>query len=79
GQAASSIGSVFSVINSALLAISPCFRDFVLGLGSPIAPLANLDNVGKYLVFQNAAAWISAIIVLLYGEYGRKSYQYRKK
>jgi hypothetical protein len=79
GQAASSIGSVFSVINSALLAASPGFRDFVLGLGSLSAPLANLDNVGKYLVFQNAAAWISAMIVLLYGEYGRKTYQYRKK
>jgi hypothetical protein len=73
------VGAVFSSINNALLAASPIFRDFVLTIGLPIEPLATLDDAGKYLVFQNAAAWISAFIVLFYGKYGRKaSWQTRK-
>jgi hypothetical protein len=40
--------------------------------------LADLDNVGKYLFFQNIAAWVSALVALFYGEYIRKSYRYRK-
>jgi hypothetical protein len=40
--------------------------------------LADLDNVGKYLFFQNIAAWVSALVTLFYGEYTRKSYRYRK-
>jgi hypothetical protein len=55
------------------------FRDFAVGLGNVISPLSSLDNAVKYLVFQNAAAWICALIVLYYGEFGRKSHQYKKK
>ncbi len=79
GEAMASIGSVFSPVNNALLASSPGFRDFAQTLGSLTKPLAGLDNAGKYLVFQNAAAWISAFLVLIYGEYRRKSHRYRKK
>ncbi|MGQ9507325.1 MAG: hypothetical protein ACUVTB_05645 [Candidatus Bathycorpusculaceae bacterium] len=78
-QALAPIGAIFSGINNALLSAAPTFKDFVLTLGIIIKPLTDLDNVGKYLAFQNAAAWICAIIVLLYGEYTRKSYRYRKK
>ena len=79
GEALAPIGSIFSGINNALLPATPGFRDFAAGLGGLISPLANLDNAGKYLAFQNAAAWICALLVLFYGEFGRKLYRYKKK
>jgi hypothetical protein len=78
-QALTPIGGIFSGINNALLSAAPTFRDFVINLGIIIKPLADSDNIGKYLVFQNAAAWICAITILFYGEYARKGYRYRKK
>jgi len=69
GQSLASVGGAFSAINGVVLSASPGLRDFALGLGGVIRPLAELDNAGKYLLFQNAAAWISAIMLLLYGEY----------
>jgi len=72
------IGSAFSVINNVLLSIAPSFRNIVLTLGVIIKPLADLDNVGKYLVFQNLAVWISAFAALFYGEIIRKSYRRKK-
>jgi hypothetical protein len=73
------IGAIFSGINNALLSAAPTFRDFVLSIGIIIKPLVDSDNVGKYLVFQNAAAWICALAILIYGEFTRKGYRYRKK
>jgi hypothetical protein len=78
-RAVTPIGWVATAINNGLLAIAPSFRTIGLGLGSLIAPLANLDSAGKYLLFQNAAAWISVLFVLFYGHYAPKSYRYRKK
>jgi len=78
GATLAPIGSVFSSANSALLAVAPGFRDFALGLGGAIGPLASLDETGKYLFLQNAAAWISALVALLHVEYGRKGYHYTK-
>lgn len=77
-EALAPIGGIFSGINNALLSAAPGFRDFALDLGTIIKPLADLDNVGKYLFFQNVAAWISALTALFYGEYVRKTRQYRK-
>ena len=79
GEALAPIGSIFSGIDTALLPATPGFRDFAAGLGGLISPIANLDNAGKYLVLQNAAAWICALLVLFYGEFGRKLYRYKKK
>jgi hypothetical protein len=73
------IGWICSAVNNALLSIAPRFRDFVLSLGVLIKPLAELDDVGKYLVFQNVATWVSALTAIFYGEYRRKSYQYKKR
>lgn len=73
------IGWICSAINNALLSTAPRFRDFVLSLGGLTKPLVELDNVGKYLVFQNVAAWVSALTALFYGEYKRKSYRYKKR
>lgn len=78
GEALAPVGSVFSVVNSALLSLAPSFRNFVIGIGGAISFPVSLDNAGKYLVFQNAAAWISAIAVLLHGEYGRSYRRHRK-
>jgi hypothetical protein len=66
------LGTVFSSINNALTGAAPGFGNFVVAVGTVIAPLATLDNAGKYLVFQNAAAWASTLIVILYARYGRK-------
>jgi hypothetical protein len=79
GAAVTPIGRVFSPINSFLLAVAPGFRDFVVALGAIITPLATLDNDGKYLVFQNAAAWISTLVILFYGKYGLKSLRQARK
>lgn len=72
------IGGFFSVINNALLAAAPGFRDFILTIGSVVKPLWDLDMAAKYLVFQNVAAWVSALAVLFYGQYKRKGFRYRR-
>lgn len=77
-QALATVGGFLSAINNAILYVAPGFRDFVLGLGTIFKPLADLDSAGKYLVFQNAAAWFSALTALLYGQFARKSYRYGK-
>ncbi|MEM3672761.1 MAG: hypothetical protein QW468_00835 [Candidatus Bathyarchaeia archaeon] len=71
------IGAFFSAINNALIAVAPGFRDFVVAVGSLIGPLTLLDGAGKYLVFQNLAAWISALATLFYGGYKRKAFKHR--
>jgi len=78
GDAVSPIGWIASAINNALLGSAPTVKSMGLALGNLIKPLAALDNAGKYLVFQNAAAWISVITVLFYGEYWRKRPRYKK-
>jgi len=78
-EALAPISGIFSSVNSAILSAAPGFRDFALGLGTIIRPLAGLDNAGKYLFFQNFAAWISALTTLFYGEYIRKPRHYRKR
>lgn len=72
------LGNAFSPINNALLSAAPIFREFFVGVGALIRPLAELDNNGKYLFFQNAAAWISALASLFYGEYIQKHRRYRR-
>lgn len=78
-EAVPPIGWICTAVNNVLLAISPAIRDSGQSFGGLIGPLASLDNDGKYLVFQNAAAWISVLLILFYGEYLRKGYRYKKK
>jgi len=68
------IGGIFNALKSA----APGFGNFALSLGIIIKPLVDLGNVEKYLVFQNIAAWVSALAALFYGEYLRKGYRYKK-
>lgn len=77
-QALAPVSEFFSGVTNALLSATRGFRGSILALGSVIEPLVNLDSVGKYLVFQNVAAWISALTALVYGQFMRKSYRYRK-
>ena len=78
-QALSPIGWLASAINDALRAVAPGFRNTIEGFGaSTTHPLTNLDLVWKYIICQNAAAWISAIVVLAYGEYSSRVYSIRK-
>ena len=78
-QALSPIGWLASAIDGALRAVAPGFRNAIEGLGSSMTgPLTNLDLVWKYTLCQNAAAWISAIVILAYGEYASRVYRIRK-
>lgn len=72
------VSGSLSALNGALLSVSAGFRSFVLGLGTAVKPLASLDDAGKYLAFQNIAAWISAFLTLLYGQFARKGSRFRK-
>jgi predicted PurR-regulated permease PerM len=78
-QAVAPIGLIGATMNNGLVAAAPTIQRLGSGLGNSLASLAGLDNAGKYLVFQNAAAWISVILILFYGEYVRKGYRYKKK
>ncbi len=78
GQTVSPIGFVAGAINGAFITISPGIRSIGLGLGEIISPIAALDGPGKYLVFQNAAAWFAVVVSLLYG-HTRRPIRYLKK
>jgi hypothetical protein len=78
-QALSPIGWLASTINEALRTAAPGFRSAIEGFGTPITkPLTNINLVWKYILCQNFAAWISAIVVLTYGEYTSRVYRIRK-
>lgn len=78
GEALGPIGGIGRSINDGLIAASPGVRDLGIGLGEIIKPIASLDDAGKFLAFQNAAAWISATVALIYGERVAKGYRYKK-
>ena len=79
GRAMAPIGWVISSINNALLAASPSLRNALLGLSASIGePIAKLDLVEKYVLCQNVAAWVSAVIALAYGRYASRPYRRRK-
>jgi hypothetical protein len=78
-HALSPIGWLASAIDGALRAAAPGFRNTIEGLASSTTePLTNLDLVSKYTLCQNAAAWISALLALVYGEYISRVYRIRK-
>jgi hypothetical protein len=68
-----------SALGNAFAFAAPGFRDLALGFGGLISPLARLDNAGKYLVVQNAAAWLCALTALFYVEFLQKNRPYRKR
>jgi hypothetical protein len=78
-EAVAPVGWLCSSIDSAIRSAAPSFRGFISALGALTKPLADLPPAGKYLVFQNLAAWLSALAVLGYGAYTRKSYRFKRK
>jgi len=77
-EALGPIGWLCSAINNAIISAAPALRGFASALGDFVEPLVNLPPVGKYLVFQNVAAWVSALAVFSYGFLTRKGYRFRK-
>ncbi|MEM3788480.1 MAG: hypothetical protein QXN95_01240 [Candidatus Bathyarchaeia archaeon] len=77
-EALGPIGWLCSLINNAIISSAPALRGFVSALGGLVKPLADLPPVGKYIVFQNVAAWVSALAVFSYGFLTRKGYRFRK-
>lgn len=77
-EAVAPVGWLCASINNALRSAASGFRGFASILSVMVKPLVDLPPVGRYLVFQNLAAWGSALVVLFYGAYTRKSYHYRK-
>jgi len=70
GQAVPPLGGFGSAINNALLGSAPGFRRSLESAGVSISgPIVQLDVVGKYVLSQNLATWISALIALAYGAY----------
>lgn len=78
-QATGPLGSIAHTINNGILAASPGIKAAGNALGNLLAPAATLDPAGKYLAIQNAATWISALLLLLYAQYSRKGLRYRRK
>ncbi|MFB0567377.1 MAG: hypothetical protein ACETVM_02170 [Candidatus Bathyarchaeia archaeon] len=64
-----SLGQSLAPINNALLAAAPGIRSSLQSLGASAEPIAKLDITGKYLLVQNLAAWVCALISLTYGKY----------
>ncbi len=77
-EALGPIGWLCSSINNAIISAAPTLRGFVSALVGLVKPLVNLPPIGKYIVFQNVAAWVSALAVIFYGFLTRKSYRFRK-
>ena len=73
-----SLGQSLAPINNALLAGAPSFRGSLQSLGASAEPIVMLDITGKYLLVQNLAALVCALISLTYGKYaGARRYKRR--
>lgn len=77
-EALGPIGWLCSAINDAIISAAPALRGFASALGGLVKPLVDLPPIGKYIVFQNVAAWVSALAVFSYGSLTRKGYRLRK-
>jgi hypothetical protein len=78
-QALSPVGWLASAIDNALRAAAPGFRNALEGFGEPVKEhLAKSGLLWVYILCQNVAAWVSAIVALAYGEYISRLYRVRK-
>ncbi len=72
------LGNTLEPVNNALLAAAPGFRSSFQNLGASTQSLVNMDITGKYILVQNLAAWVCALIALVYGKYASAS-RYKKR
>jgi len=76
------LGGIASAVDNALKSAAPGFRRALEGLGGLIKPLVELDSSGKYIFCQNFAAFLPALITLVYCRYSKvapKLKRYRGK
>jgi hypothetical protein len=72
------IGVVATAIHNALIVAAPTFRNVLESAASAITSgLVSLSPIEKYLIIQNAAAWIIAVTTLGYSQY-IKTRHYRR-
>jgi len=64
-----SLAQALAPVNNALIAAGPGLKSSVQSLGVSAAPIAKLDITEKYILVQNLAAWICALVALAYGRY----------
>jgi hypothetical protein len=69
GQTLTPLKWAAASINNTLLSAAPGFRKSVESLGSSLKPLTQLGITEKYILVQNLAAWVCALITLAYGKY----------
>jgi len=70
GQAMPAVGGLGSAINTAFLGAASGFRQSLTSAGAPLTrSIVQLDVVGKYVLSQNVAAWVSALFALAYSSY----------
>jgi hypothetical protein len=72
-QGLSPIGWLASALNDMLRSAAPGFRSALEGIVA-----SRLDVLSGYLLCQNLAAWTSAIVALMYGEYASRRYRISK-
>jgi len=77
GIASSPIGDLTTTLNNALAGIAVTFWNTFEGAGRLTESLVQLDLVWKYVICQNIATWVSALMVWAYGKYS--SHLYRRK
>jgi len=75
GIASSPIGGLTTGVNNALTGIAMGFWNTLEGAGKLTESLVHLDLVWKYVICQNIAAWVSALMVWTYGKYSSQLYR----
>jgi len=75
GIASSPIGGLTTGINNALAGVAIWFWNTFEGVGKLTESLVQLDLVWKYVICQNVATWVSALMVWAYGKYSSKLYR----
>jgi hypothetical protein len=78
GTLLSPLGDLGGSMNNALVAAAPGFRQSLEAAGTSLTkPIFLLDVVDKFALSQNVAAWIAAVLALLFGAYSSTRRQVR--
>ena len=76
GRILSPIGWLASALNNALISAAPGFRSALEGVTlSLTGSLVALDPMWRYVICQNIAAWVSAIVALAYAQFTTHLYR----
>jgi len=76
GRVLSPIGWLASALNNVLISAAPGFRSALEGVTlSLTGSLVALDPVWRYVICQNIAAWVSAIVALAYAQFTTHLYR----